>query len=195
MTKLNINEYASQQGFDKIKLHLGCGGQNLSNWINIDDFDYVETDTSRSGSCYDLKMDIRQLDVDDGSVDAILSVHVIEHFVRWDAINMLKHWHRKLRSGGMLITEMPDLDQCIKFYLLGDKAPKMDTPLGAINVGRTQFFGNQWSELDYETHRYVWTLDEFSTVLKSIGFELIQANHEAKFHLKERDMFVIGRKI
>lgn len=195
MSVSKIKQYIEQNHLSEVKLHLGCGGQNLPGWINIDDYDFQENDTSRSGSAYDIKMDIRDLDVEDESVDAILSVHVVEHFVRWDAIRMFEHWHKKLRVGGLLFTEMPDLDRCIQIYLQGDHAPKIDTPLGKINIGRTQFFGNQWSELDYETHRYVWTLSEFSEVLTHLGFQVVEANHDAKFHVKGRDMFVVAQKV
>ena len=54
----------------------------------------------------------------------------------------------------------------------GKKAKHMETPLGMLNMGFTQFYGNQWSKLDYETHRYVWTKGEFKAVLEEIGFSV-----------------------
>jgi hypothetical protein len=90
---------------------------------------------------------------------------------------------------------MPDLDRCISLYLSGKSAPHMNTPLGPINMGRSQFYGNQWDQLDYETHRYVWTLQEFTCELKSIGFKIISASHNAVFHMKGRDMFVVAEKL
>ena len=190
MSLSKIQDFAQSKSFSEIKLHLGCGGERFNNWVNIDNFDYEPSDTSRSGANYDLKMDIRNLDVEDGVVSAILTVHVIEHFVRWEALGLLAHWHSKLRSGGVLITEMPDLDKCIELYLLGTRAPHIDTPLGKLNQGKTQFFGNQWSGLDYETHRYVWTIDEFCGALVSTGFEILEATHDALFHMPGRDMLV-----
>jgi predicted SAM-dependent methyltransferase len=189
-----INRFAQELGCRHVKLHLGCGGVKLRDWINIDNFEFCENDTSRSGANYDIKMDIRKLDVLDDSVDAILSVHVVEHFVRWEAVEMISHWHQKLKPNGLFITEMPDLDKCIDIYLRGGNAPQIDTPLGPINIGKTQFYGNQWSALDYETHRYVWTLAEFCEALKQVGFEILESHHEAKFHVPGRDMFVVARK-
>lgn len=190
-----INQFADKHYMQEIKLNLGSGGRPLKGWINIDNYDYEKEDTSRSGSVYDIKMDIRNLDVEDESVDQILLVHVIEHFVRWETIKMIKHYYRKLKSGGKLLVEMPDLEKCIHWYLLGKAAPQINTPLGQMNMGRTQFYGNQWNELEYETHRYVWDLQEFCTMLQQEGFKIISANHDAKFHQKGRDMFVVGAKV
>lgn len=190
-----INEYADKNNLSQIKLNLGCGGRPMKGWINIDNYDYEKNDSSRSGSIYDIKMDIRDLDADDSTVDEILLSHVIEHFVRWETIKMLKHYFNKLKYGGKLIVEMPDLDRCIAWYIRQKHTPSIKTPNGIMNMGLTQFYGNQWDELDYETHRYVWRLDEFTQVLQEIGFTIESASHQAVFHQKERDMFVIGVKL
>lgn len=189
-----IDEYARQNQLTEINLHLGCGGNNIEGWINIDNFDYVEGDNSRSGSNYDIKMDIRHLDVSDNLVDKILLVHVLEHFVRWQAIENLEHYFNKLKPGGLLIIEQPDLDRCIAWYQKGKDAPHINTPVGPLNMGFTQLYGNQWDKLDYETHRYVWTKNEMQTVLNQIGYKVLQLNNEAKFHQPDRDMFVIAQK-
>jgi predicted SAM-dependent methyltransferase len=189
-----INEYALTNNITEINLNLGSGGRPIENWINIDNYDYEKNDTSRSDSIYDIKMDIRNLDVQDGTVNKIILVHVIEHFVRWETIKMIKHYYNKIKKDGLLIVEMPDLDKCIQWYLNGKNAPHMQTPLGIMNMGRTQFYGNQWNELDYETHRYVWDMQEFCTELIRCGFKIIQANHDALFHQKGRDMFIVAAK-
>lgn len=189
-----INQFALEKQLDSINLNLGSGGRPIDGWINIDNFDYEKNDTSRSASIYDIKMDIRDLDVEDNSVDKILLVHVLEHFVRWETKKMVQQFQKKIKPGGLLIVEMPDLDKCIEWYLKGKNAPHINTPLGPMNMGKTQFYGNQWNELDYETHRYVWTMNEFCHLLMEEGFEIAQANHDAKFHKKDRDMFVVGRK-
>ncbi len=60
-----INSYAQINQLSEVKLNLGSGGRPLKGWINIDNYDYEGGDTSRSGSEYDIKMDIRQLDAFD----------------------------------------------------------------------------------------------------------------------------------
>lgn len=76
--------------------------------------------------------------------------------------------------------------------LQGQNAPHMNTPLGPMNMGMTQFYGNQWDRLDYETHRYVWGIDEFTNALTESGYQVLLASHEAQWHLKGRDMLVVA---
>lgn len=189
-----LNKYAAEHGLSKIKLHLGCGGINLPGWINIDNYEYDPEDTSRSGSNYDVKMDIRHLEIEDHTASCILLVHVVEHFVRWEMVKMLQQYWLKLEKNGALIIETPDLDRCIEWYLRGKDAPHMESPLGSLNMGFTQFYGNQWSEIDFETHRYVWTQKEIYQVLDEIGFRKIRISNNAKFHQPGRDMYIIAIK-
>jgi SAM-dependent methyltransferase len=192
ITTSRILDFAARAGFKEVKLNLGSGGRPLPGFVNIDNFDYEKNDTSRSGAIYDVKCDIRHLDVPDASVDVILLVHVLEHFVRWESVKLLQSFFSKLKPGGSLIVEMPDFDKCIEWYLKGQAAPHIKTPLGIKNMGLTQFYGNQWDELDYETHRYVWTLAEFISVLHEIGYVPTQVGHNARFHQPGRDMFVVA---
>ncbi len=187
-----INEYAHRNQLQEINLHLGCADQNMEGWINIDNYDYEAGDTSRGGARYDLKMDIRSLDIAPGTADRVLLVHVLEHFVRWEALELLEQFHHVLKPGGLLIMEHPDLDGCIKMYL--ENKVTIETPIGRLNKGFTQFYGNQWDRLDYETHRYVWTKGEMWTELNRIGFEVLALDNQAKFHVPERDMRVVARK-
>lgn len=187
-----ILRFAVESGLDQVKLNLGSGGRPLPGWINVDNFDYEKNDSSRSGSVYDVKADIRSLGLPSQSVDAILLVHVLEHFVRWETILMLRQFFEALKPGGTLLVEMPDFDKCLEWYMRGRDAPHMMTPLGLKNMGQTQFYGNQWDELDYETHRYVWTLGEFADALVHTGYSLMQVGHDAKFHQPGRDMFVVA---
>jgi predicted SAM-dependent methyltransferase len=117
---------------------------------------------------------------------------VIEHFTRWQTTDNLRHWKSKLREGGLLLVEMPDLDKCIEWYLRGRDAPHINTKIGPQNMGKTQFYGNQWDRIDYETHRYVWTVTEFLRELNAAGFVVKEAGHDAKFHQKGRDMWVVA---
>lgn len=191
---MKINFFATSRKMPEIRLNLGCGARRVDGWINIDNYDYDARDTSRTGSDYDLKMDIRRLEVMPGTVDMIMLVHVLEHFTRWEAVAMLKHYFKCLRPGGKLVVEMPDLDKCIEWYLAGEKAPHIKTKLGPLNMGYTQFYGNQWDELDYETHRFVWRMQDFLQALRDTGFWIVEGHHNAQFHQPGRDMFVVAGK-
>lgn len=181
-----------------MKLHLGCGSDYLDGYTNIDKFDYEKGDTSRRGSKYDVKADIFKLPLENNSIELILIVHTLEHFYRWDTIDILKEFYRVLQLGGKLVVEMPDLDRCIEWYVNakydrhGGKI--LNTPLGKLNKGFIQLYGNQWSRLEYETHKYVWTKPEFIGVLQEADFSIEEVTNKTEFHMVNRDMRVIAVK-
>ena len=49
----------------------------------------------------------------DDSVDEIFTSHTIDHFTRWQAIDMFKDWHRILRPNGLLTIEVADFWRCV----------------------------------------------------------------------------------
>jgi SAM-dependent methyltransferase len=184
------------RGRPKLNLHLGCGSIRLPDYVNVDFFDDKGPDSSRGNKPLqaDILLDITRLDdhVEPDSVDRVLMVHVLEHFTRWTGVRLLASIHRALKPGGTLEMEHPDLDGCIAFYLQSPR--QMKTPIGALNIGFTQFYGNQWDELDYETHRYVWTKREMKQVAEGLGYSVLELNNQARYHVAGRDMRVVLTK-
>ena len=176
-----------------MKLHLGCGNMYLKGYVNVDCFDMVVGDTSRAGCRYDVKANILTLPFKENTVSRILMIHVLEHFYRWETLSLIKDFYRVLKKHSLLYIEMPDLDKCIEWYMkdgrLGGKTIK--TPLGRLNKGFTQLYGNQWSGLVYEVHKYVWSKSEIVEVL-SPYFEVKDINNKPKYHMKDRDMQIIA---
>jgi len=172
----------------EINLHLGCGGNRVPNYINVDLYpsDTKVTDTSRNGCVADVFCDIRKLELDENTVDNILTQHVVEHFTRWDAIDMIRSWFLIIKPNGKLITEMPDFRKCV-LWLFHFKRRKRD-------LAKSQFYGNQWDRLDYETHRYVWSATEFEKILLDIGFSDVSVTHKTNSHVPGRDMRVVAIK-
>lgn len=65
----------------------------------------------------------------------ILSVHVIEHFWRWEALDVLREWLRVLKPGGVMILECPNLATACAELLkdpdsLPAPVPKASAPCG-----------------------------------------------------------------
>ena len=96
----------------EIKLNLGCGDKLLEGYVNVD---LVE---DRSGVKPDVNCDLRNLSVFESDyADEILSVHVIEHFWRWEVEQVLSEWVRVLKPGGKLILECPNLISVCKICI------------------------------------------------------------------------------
>jgi predicted SAM-dependent methyltransferase len=177
-----LNEYLRTHPTSPVKLHLGCGGMRWQDFVNIDLYptDGSTPDSSRSGCVADVFADIRHLGLPDASVDEMFSAHTIEHFVRWEAIAMLEDWYRMLKPGGRLVLETPDFWRCVLW---------LAHPLGRRRqAARSQFYGNQWDRLDFETHRYVWTARELARTLKEVGFSRVRTTHRTETHYPGRDV-------
>lgn len=158
-------------------------------FINVDLYptEVGVRDSSREPCCADVWADMRELGLPDLSVHEIFTAHTLEHFTRWVAIAMLTDWHRMLKPRGVLIIETPSFWRCVA-WLFHPSPAKRQRAL-------TQFYGNQWDRLDYETHRYLWRASELCQVLRrEIGFSNVRVSHRTWTHHPGRDMQVIAVK-
>jgi len=185
-----INKYAVDNN-KPLNLHLGCGTKLKDSYINIDLYDKSEGHEITP----ELHLDITRIDeyVEPCTVKKILMIHVLEHFNRWEAIELLNKFYNVLEKGGSLILEMPDLDGCIDFYI-NNKGAKHRTPYGKINRGLVILYGDQWSRDLHGTHKYLWRKEEFKKVLTDIGFSVLTLDNNVKSHVKKRDMRAVCEK-
>jgi len=90
------------------KLHIGCGGNILSDWLNSDFF----PDSSA----------ILHLDATDtfpffdNTFDYVFSEHMIEHISYSNGLCMLRECHRVLKNNGKIRISTPDLQFLIDLY-------------------------------------------------------------------------------
>lgn len=184
----NLSEYIMLNGCKKVKLHLGCGGVRWKDFINVDFNPYISgvKDSSRSGCVADVIADMRNLAMDESSIDEIFTSHTIDHFFRWEALDMLSDWYRMLKPGAKLVIETADFYRCI-FWLFHPSKTKR-------YLAKTQFYGNQWDRLEYEAHKYVWSVSELKAALASIGYRYVSVTHATETHYAGRDMRVEAYK-
>jgi predicted SAM-dependent methyltransferase len=177
------------------RLHVACGSKYYEEYVNIDLFDYDIRDTSRDGSIYDFKEDLTRLDsIVNGSLSEILFIHGFEHFTRYDAIHILTNWYEKLQPQGIIHCEMPDFRRIFLLSLLPKWIMKKNSKRYNKGIVHDMFYGNQWSGLDYETHRYLWSKHEFRSVLEEIGFKIQYSGNATFFHVPFRDMIIVASK-
>lgn len=178
----SLQEYIAARGDSRVLLHLGCGGKRWHDFINVDlhPFDPNIPDTSRSGCVADVFADMRALGLADNSVHEIFTAHTLEHFTKWEAVDMLADWRRMLKPGGQAIIETPDFARCV-LWLFHPSKRKRD-------AAKRMFYGNQWDRIDFETHRYVWSARELRNALREIGFRTIRITHRTWTHVCGRDM-------
>src|SRR6185437_2278471 len=87
-------------------LDLGCGLDVV--WPSVIGVDNGDHFGERSAG---IKCDVTNLSLfSSGSMDAVFSSHVLEHFEREDVPTILGEWWRVIRKGGFLVLYLPHKD-------------------------------------------------------------------------------------
>ena len=169
------------------KLNLGCGDKILPGYINVD---VVE---SRAGFKPDVLCDLHHLTAfEDGSVDEILSVHVVEHFWRWEVLDVLREWTRVLKPGATMILECPNLLSAAQELLTNPDEGAMPDARGQRTMW--VFYGDPAWQDPYMVHRWGYTPRSLAMLMHEAGLVNIR-QEPAQFKLREpRDMRMVGEK-
>jgi len=169
------------------KLNLGCGDKILPGYINVD---VVE---SRRGLKPDVVCDLHDLEpFEDGSIDEILSVHVIEHFWRWEVLGVLVEWVRVLKPGGTMVLECPNLLSAAAELLRNPFAAEGTGPEGQRSMW--VFYGDPAWRDPYMVHRWGYTPESLAALMREAALENVR-QEPAQFKLREpRDMRLVGQK-
>jgi predicted SAM-dependent methyltransferase len=149
-----------------MKLNLGSGHRNLVGYTNVD----IDPRA-------DVVHDIRRLPFEDESADEVLSVHAIEHFFRWEVVDILKEWRRVLKPGGKLVLECPDLTKIIRNFLAGEP-PRM-TIMG--------LYCDPAVESEVMVHKWAYNYPELRSVVEEAGFKDVR-EEAPQWHFAKRDM-------
>jgi SAM-dependent methyltransferase len=169
------------------KLNLGCGDKILPGYVNVD------VAASRRGLKPDVLCDLHKLtSFEDNTVDEILSVHVVEHFWRWEVVDVLREWVRVLKPGGVMILECPNLVSACQELLQNP-----DIATGPGQEGQRSmwvFYGDPAWKDPLMIHRWGYSPRSLGQIMHEAG--LVNLRQEpAQFKLREpRDMRVVGEK-
>ena len=170
-----------------LRLNLGCGDKILPGYVNVD---VVE---ARAGMKPDVVCDLHDLaPFSDASADEILSVHVVEHFWRWEVRDVMREWARVLKPGGRMIIECPNLLSACRTFLENPEQFSREDQDGQRTMW--VFYGDpKWKD-PLMVHRWGYTPESLKALLAEAG--LAQVRQEpAQFKLREpRDMRVVGVK-
>lgn len=160
-----------------LKLHLGCGEIHLDDFINID---IIKT------QAVDKIMDVRKLEYEDNSIEAIYSAHVLEHFTRPEAPQVLKEWYRVLKPGGRLIIVNPNLNRWILRYLLNPAYYSKNKILSIFTKEKVvpeikvkemligELFGGEPKYDFINHHKTAFTPRIMNKLAKEVGFKKIE---------------------
>src|SRR5215831_18235639 len=178
---------AASAGRTPLRLNLGCGDKLLPGYVNVD------VAESRAGAKPDVLCDLRALPIfGDDSADEILSVHVVEHFWRWEVLDVLREWVRVLRPGGRIVLECPNLISACEAFLADPDAASGPGQEGQRTMW--VFYGDPAWKDPLMVHRWGYTPRSLARLMGEAG--LVNVRQEpAQFKLREpRDMRVVGEK-
>lgn len=167
-----------------LRLNLGCGDKFLPGYVNVD--------VATRGKRPDVVCDLRQLKFATNSAEEILSVHVIEHFWRWEVEDLLREWLRVLKPGGVMILECPNLLSACEALLADPSVASEPGPAGQRSMW--VLYGDPSWKDPLMVHRWGYTPQSLSDLMSSVG--LVNVRQEpAQFKLREpRDMRIVGQK-
>lgn len=138
---------------NEINLHLGCGNVIIPNFINVD---------IRPIKGIDIVDDISVLNkFDNNSVNLIYACHVLEHFGRYEYINVLTTWYKILKPGGKLRLSIPNFEEIVNHY---NDTKNLKELIGLLYGGQTH---------KYNYHYYTWDFNSIKQDLEKIGFKIV----------------------
>jgi SAM-dependent methyltransferase len=170
-----------------MKLNLGCGDKILPGYVNVD---VAET---RAGKRPDVLCDLHALEpIKSDSAEEILAVHVVEHFWRWEVVDVLKEWLRVLKPGGRMVLECPNLLSACEAFLADPDSGSGYGPEGQRTMW--VFYGDPRWQDPLMVHRWGYTPKSLAALMVEVG--LVNVRQEpAQFKLREpRDMRIVGEK-
>ncbi len=170
-----------------MRLNLGCGDKILPGYVNVD---VVE---SRAGLKPDVICDLHDLaPFAAGSAEEILSVHVVEHFWRWEIADVLREWLRVLKPGGRMIVECPNLASACRTFL--ENPEQFSRPDKDGQRTMWVFYGDPAWKDPLMIHRWGYTPESLRALLTEVGLADVR-QEPAQFKLREpRDMRMVGTK-
>lgn len=142
-------------------LEIGVGRKHHSGYKTIDIESYAKPDYLG---------DFRTMKFKD--IEEIRSHHLLEHFDRKEAIEVLKQWHSWLKTEGKLVLETPDFEGICNYFT--------NQPLrlwGTREMLVMATYGSQ--EAKWAFHKDGWYEDKFKDILPKLGFKitLIKKKH------------------
>jgi ubiquinone/menaquinone biosynthesis C-methylase UbiE len=136
-----------------------------------------------------IQADIGALPYENGTVDRIAAIHILEHIYQWEVDGVLLEWFRVLKAGGKLILELPCLDRVLNHIFLRMKKGESPSP------GFSWFA--LWGDPVYKDpamcHRWGYFKADMPLLLERAGFLNI-AEEEVRYHFPQRDMRFVAFK-
>lgn len=157
-----------------MKLNIGCGPRELGAWQGVDIVDYG----------HNVVADCKALPYDDGSVQQIMAIHLINVIEHWEVPKALREWYRVLKPRGAVRIECPDIIKVLRFF--GER--------GISDPADRYTYGALYGDCKENTRcKWIYAPEHVIEMCKEAGFRDVYES-SALFHYPDRDMAIIGVK-
>jgi predicted SAM-dependent methyltransferase len=162
----SFRAYRAELAHDDLRLHLGCGGQLLPGWVNVDVGLMRGMLTARLPGAF------RRFA--SSSARYIYASHLVEHLAYpTEAGAFVRECHRILQPGGVLRVLVPDIEQIIRAYVADDALffqlqAAIHPPDCTTKLDHLMFALQQRGQ-----HRYGYDFETMAKLLKLGGFSQI----------------------
>ncbi len=152
-----------------IKLNLGCGSDIRPDYVNVDKFPQSENV---------IQADFPTLPFEDNHADEAVLSHVLEHFGYREGEILCREIHRVLRSDGLALIEVPDIQWCMAQFLGAPEPNGYTDPSYDYNTQHRwglwaqSLWGDQHNEGLF--HKWGYTAHRLYNLLKFVGFSEIE---------------------
>jgi SAM-dependent methyltransferase len=159
------------------KLNIGCGYNVVPGWMNVD------LTGGRGGTIF---MDaLKTFPVPEGTFDAILCEHMVEHLPKEAGPVLAREAFRALKPGGRMRIVTPDLENMARLALDSStpQARRYLEFVAGVHGRETITGADALNYIFYEYgHRHIYTVASLTAVMREAGFtEIVEtrAGHPA----------------
>jgi predicted SAM-dependent methyltransferase len=145
------------------KLELGVGERPTEGYLHQDI-------SQSSGVDLDYTCPPWEIPIEDGALNEILALGVIEHLRFEEVSKTAANVHRMLAAGGSFIFDVPDMKVWSEYLYNVTHGRAEENPCSAEHVWRTIYGWQRWPG---DEHKSGWTHEEIRSILQSAGFSKI----------------------
>ena len=182
-----------------VRLNIGCGGEPLPGYINIDSDDLNALRARYPSKNFDENLKIHQCDIfnmpyDDASVDEVRADSFIEHLSFIEEPKFFNEVVRILRDGGMFNFSTTNFEEIIKLWVSADDEWKDFFRSDDEAIAQEHWFGqnsysskNRWGYLtamifgsqngEGQFHKNCYTVPKLKAIMKRLNFQDIKISH------------------
>ena len=178
-TRSSAKYLQTLEGAQGLKIHLGCGPDIRTGWINIDlapgrrSGVLPDIDPQTMFISYDLRLG---LPLHENSCDMIYSSHFFEHLESRQGLQLMHDCYRALRHGGVFRIALPNLAAIFQAYLRRDHEyfDLLDMELPEVPPGTKAFIDYvNYGVYQEGQHKFIYDEEKLALTLKHIGFDSV----------------------